>query len=222
MSYESSGAIVVVGAGPGVGAAVARRFGREGHPIGLVARDRGRLEHLADELRRDVAVEVAVATADARDPDAVRVALRALTAALGPVEVLCFSPLPDVATIRPVTETTAEDLDGALALGVVGAAAAVGEVLAPMRAAGRGSLLFTTGSAALTPTAARATSGVVNAAQSVYIRMLHDALAGDGVYALHTVIVGPIGGEEGHDPAVIAQRMWEHHGERAEPLTVID
>ncbi|MFF8788251.1 hypothetical protein [Streptomyces sp. NPDC015125] len=32
------GAFVVVGAGPGPGTAAARRCGREGHPVGLIAR----------------------------------------------------------------------------------------------------------------------------------------------------------------------------------------
>ena len=32
--------IVIVGAGPNLGAAIARRFGREGMPVGLVSRNR--------------------------------------------------------------------------------------------------------------------------------------------------------------------------------------
>ena len=38
--------------------------------------------------------------------------------------------------------------------------------------------------------------------------MLHDQLVGEGTFALHAVIVGPIGGD-GHDPADIAQAMWD-------------
>jgi len=38
--------------------------------------------------------------------------------------------------------------------------------------------------------------------------MLHDRLADEGVYALHTVIVGPVG-EGGHDPDDIAEAMWD-------------
>ena len=165
------GPVLVIGAGPGVGAAVARRFGREGHPVGLVARNAERLARAADELSgKGIAADYAAA--DVRDPTAVRAAIDALEARLGAAEVLCVSPLPDVATIKPVADTTAEDLAAALELGVVGTAAAVGRVLGGMRAAGRGTLLFTTGSAALTPTPARAASGIVNAAQSVYFRML--------------------------------------------------
>jgi NADP-dependent 3-hydroxy acid dehydrogenase YdfG len=216
---ERTGPLLVVGAGPGVGAAVARRFGREGHAVGLVARNRDRLDTMARQLQDD-GITAAFATGDVRDASAVRDAIDALEARLGPAEVLCVSPLPDISTIKPVADTTAEDLQAALELGVVGTAAAVGRVLPAMRAAGRGTLLFTTGSAALTPTSGRAASGIVNAAQSVYIRMLHDQLAEQGIYALHTVIVGPIG-EDGHDPADIAQAMWDAAGRRVDPQIVI-
>jgi NAD(P)-dependent dehydrogenase (short-subunit alcohol dehydrogenase family) len=215
----ATGPLFVVGAGPGVGAAVARRFGREGHPAGLVARDRDRLYAMTRQLGEE-GIEAAFAIADARDPDAVRSAVAALQQRLGPAEVLCVSPLPDVATMKPLVDTTAEDLRAALELGLVGTAAAVGQVVPAMRAAGRGTLLFTTGSAALTPRPERASSGIVNAAQATYFRMLHDQLANDGIYALHTVIVGPIG-DNGHDPADIAQAMWEAARQRTDPQIVI-
>jgi NAD(P)-dependent dehydrogenase (short-subunit alcohol dehydrogenase family) len=211
--------VLVIGAGPGVGAAVARRFGREGRAVGLVARNRERLDAQTRELAEQ-GIESAYALADVRDPEAVRDAIAALEDRLGAPEVLCVSPLPDIATIKPVEDTTAEDLDAALRLGVVGTAAAVGNVLPAMRSAGRGRLLFTTGSAALTPTPGRAASGIVNAAQSAYFRMLHDRLGPEGIYALHAVIVGPIG-DGGHDPDDIAQAMWEAAERRAEPQIVI-
>ena len=91
---------------------MARRFGREGHPVGLVARDRGRLEAMAADLRA-AGVTAATATADARRPGDVRAALAALAAELGPAEVLCYSPLPALDTIKPVADTTAEDLAAA-------------------------------------------------------------------------------------------------------------
>ena len=138
----------------------------------------------------------------------------------GPRRCSASARLPDVATIKPVDVTTAEDLAGALELGVIGAAAAVGHALPGMRERGHGTLLFTTGSAVLKPNPERATSGVANAAQATYIRMLHDTLAGDGIYVLHTVIVGPIGAG-GHDPDVVAERMWQAHVSRDEAQIVI-
>ena len=40
---KSMATLAVVGAGPGLGAAVARRFGREGFAIALIARDQAKL-----------------------------------------------------------------------------------------------------------------------------------------------------------------------------------
>ena len=42
---------LIVGAGPGLGAALARRFAREGLQIGVCARDTARLSALATETR---------------------------------------------------------------------------------------------------------------------------------------------------------------------------
>ncbi|MFN8215549.1 MAG: hypothetical protein U0R71_03030 [Solirubrobacterales bacterium] len=62
----AKGTIAVVGAGPGVGAAVARRFGCEGRPVGLLARNRERLEGVREDLPAEgIAAELAIA--DARD-----------------------------------------------------------------------------------------------------------------------------------------------------------
>jgi len=50
--------------------------------------------------------------------------------------------------------------------------------------------------------------------------MLHDRLADEGIYALHTVIVGPIG-RNGHDPDDIAQAIWDAAGGRVDAQIVI-
>ncbi|AEK42281.1 SDR family NAD(P)-dependent oxidoreductase [Amycolatopsis mediterranei] len=43
----------LVGAGPGLGLATARRFGAAGHPVALIARDAERLAELTTALARD-------------------------------------------------------------------------------------------------------------------------------------------------------------------------
>ncbi len=57
---------VIIGAGPNLGAAVARRFGREGMPVGLIARNRDKLDALAGDLRGE-GITADVETADIRD-----------------------------------------------------------------------------------------------------------------------------------------------------------
>ena len=85
--------VVIVGAGPNLGLAVARRFGREGFAVGLISRTESRLVELSGQLRLD-GITVAGAAADIRDSDALAGAIRQLAEQLGPVEVLEFSPLP--------------------------------------------------------------------------------------------------------------------------------
>lgn len=207
------GPVVVVGAGPGIGASVARTFGRRGHRVGLVSRSAERLSLLAGEVAGDIGAEVATASADATDPDQVRGAIAELVATIGAPEVLCFSPIPDIGLIRPVLETRPEDYIASLRLNVGGAAAAVEAVLPAMRARGRGTVLFTTGSAALRPDPARATSAVTTTAASVYIALLRQAVEGTGIRIGHTVVVGPVSRDDpaAHHPDAVAADLWAQH-----------
>ncbi len=60
--------LLLVGAGPGLGMAVARRFAVGGYRVTLVARSTGALGDLADSLS-DTGAEIGTIEADASDPD---------------------------------------------------------------------------------------------------------------------------------------------------------
>src|SRR4051794_15781215 len=75
--------ILILGAGPGLGAGIARRFGREGFAVTLVARGEHALAELADELRAD-GITVDTATADAADSNGFRSALEGLAERITP------------------------------------------------------------------------------------------------------------------------------------------
>lgn len=204
------GAFVVVGAGPGLGAAAARRFGRDGHPVGLIARSAGSLDQIAAGLRAE-GITAAARAADVTDAAALTAALGALRETLGPVEVLLFSPRPALEWIRPVLETAPADLEDALSLSVVAASVAVHAVVPDMRRRGRGTLLFTTGGAAVEPHRDRAVSGIAYAAESAYTRMLHDTLAGEGIHAAQVTVVGPLGPGARHEPDEVAGAVAPAH-----------
>jgi NADP-dependent 3-hydroxy acid dehydrogenase YdfG len=205
--------LVIVGAGPNLGLAVARRFGREGFRVGLISRRESKLVELVAQLELD-GVIAASAAADIRDSDALAGAIHRLAAELGPVEVLEYSPLPAPEFMKPVLETTVADVRGPLEFSVLGAVAAAQAVIGPMREAGRGTILFTTGGAAVNPYPARAGVGISFAGEVAYARMLHDALGEQGIHVAHTAIAGRIAPGTDNEPDDVAEVLWTHHVDR--------
>ncbi|MHB9849464.1 SDR family NAD(P)-dependent oxidoreductase [Streptomyces krungchingensis] len=206
--------IAIIGAGPGLGAAVARRFGREGYDVALVARDQGRLDALADRLAAD-GVRARGFAADVRDPKALAAALDAATAMLGPIEILQYSPVPHRDFMRPVLDTGPEDLVGPIEFSLYGPVTAVRHVLPGMRALGSGTVLFVNGGSAVVPHAERAGTSIAFAAEGAYARLLHDTLAPEGIHVAQLIIPGAIvPGHHRKDPTVLAETLWRLHHER--------
>jgi NADP-dependent 3-hydroxy acid dehydrogenase YdfG len=205
--------IIIVGAGPNLGAAVARRFGREGLAVGLVSRTQSKLDDLAAQLATE-GITAKGAAADIRDARALMEAITTLSDELGPVEVLEYSPLPAPEFMKPILETTVDDVRGPLEFSVLGAVAAATAVLGPMLERGSGTILFTTGGAAINPYPLRAGVGISFAGEVAYARMLHDEVSDRGVHVAHTAIGGRIAPGEEHEPDDVAEVLWNHHVDR--------
>lgn len=203
--------IAIVGAGPGLGAAVAARFGAEGHDIALIARDRERLDAIAAALRAEGTTARGY-TADVRDRAALAAALDQAGQELGPVEGLVYSPLPHKDFLRPVLETTVDDLTGAVEFSIYGPVTAVHQVLPGMRKLGRGSILFVNGGSGARPNPKVAGTSIAFAGESALATMLHDTLAPDGIQVGQLIVPGAIRqGHPTHDPAVLADKIWHLH-----------
>ncbi|VXB82842.1 SDR family NAD(P)-dependent oxidoreductase [Nocardioides sp. AX2bis] len=209
--------LAIIGAGSGLGAAVARRFGREGFSVALISRNQARLDALAAELAGD-GVQAQGFTADVRNPASLRRALDDATKELGPIEVLQYSPLPDKKFMRPVLETMPRDLVGPIQFSIYGPVAAVHEVVPGMRFLGenRGTILFVNGGSAVKPGRAVTGTSVAFAGQAAYAQLLHEELKEEGIHVGQLIIGGAIepGGEK--DPEVLADRLWTMHTERGE------
>ena len=94
--------LLLIGAGPGVGAGVVRRFGREGFRSTLIARSE-RLGQLAVELRSE-GLEVEAISADIEDLDGYRATLERIFRAAGPPGVVVYNAaLPDPGQILDIT-----------------------------------------------------------------------------------------------------------------------
>ena len=203
--------IAIIGAGPGLGAAVARRFGREGFSVALISRDQSKLDAMAVELLTDGVTAVGFA-ADVRVPAELEDALARAVAHLGPVTVLQYSPLPSRDYLKPVLDMTPELALEALQFSALGLIHAVRVVLPAMRETGDGSVILINGGSSVKARAGFAGTSIAFPAASAYGEMLHDALEGEGIRVTQLVIPGSIPQLQlpnGIDD--VADRIWQLH-----------
>ncbi|HEY6760260.1 MAG TPA: SDR family NAD(P)-dependent oxidoreductase [Baekduia sp.] len=197
--------LLLVGTGPGLGAAVARRFAREGFRLTLVARSPGTIATLADELR-GTGADVAVVQADAGDAGSLRAALGPVVADSGAPGVVIYSAAlaaPDeLLTVSP------EQLANAYAVDVIGAVMTAQLVVPALRAAGGGTLLFTGGGFADALPEQLATLSLGKVALRAVATMLARQLRDDNIHAGSLTILGQIVPGTPFDPDAIADAYW--------------
>jgi len=200
--------MAIVGAGPNLGGAVARRFAREGFDIALISRDQSKLDALAAELGEE-GITARGFAADVRDGGALEDALAAASAALGPITALQYSPLPSRDYLKPVLDLTPELALESLRFSALGLIHAVRAVLPGMREAGGGSIILINGGTSVKARHGFAGTSVAFPAESAYGEMLYDALADEPIRVCQMVIPGSIPKlqvENGIDG--VADRIW--------------
>ncbi|SHN15327.1 SDR family NAD(P)-dependent oxidoreductase [Cryptosporangium aurantiacum] len=212
--------IAIVGAGPGLGLAIAQVFGRQGFGVALLSRSQEKLDGLVAQLG-EAGIEAAGFAADVLDRPSLTAALAAATERFGSIDVLEYSPAPHTASptlaMADVLDVTPENLQPQLDYYLYGAVTAANAVLPAMLAAGAGTLLFTTGAGSVTPLAMMGNVNAAAAALRNWVLNLHGALADKGIYAAHVPINAWIGsGAPSTDAATIAQTYWDLYTARQE------
>ncbi|MDX3104302.1 SDR family oxidoreductase [Nonomuraea angiospora] len=197
----------IIGAGPGIGLAVARRFGKEGFEVSLVSRSRDRLAALVAQLG-DVR-----ATAHAADLTDER-SLEAALAEIGPVDVLVYNGAGAVRALTSVLEVTRESAQDAFDSAVLGAVTAVRAVLPAMLERGSGTLLFTSGISAVHPLPFLGNVGIAVSGLRNYALSLAEALAGQGVHVGHVPISAAVVPDSPASPEAVAETHWRLHTAR--------
>lgn len=200
----------IVGVGPGLGLALARRFGRGGFRVALLARRRAALTELERELAGQ-GIEASGFECDAGNPASIGAALRSVAGQLGAPEVLIYNA--SIFREGLPSEVPPETVAADLMIDAVGAVASAQSVLPAMRAAGRGTILITGSGVALEPWAPAFTLGMGKAAVRSFARSLSQELRPYGVHAATVTIHGVITPGTALDPERIAEAFWAVHAE---------
>jgi short-subunit dehydrogenase len=198
--------LLLVGAGPGLGLAVARRFADGGYRVTLVARSTDGLGDLAHSLA-DTGAQIDTIAADASDPEGLGARMAELYNEQGAPGVIIYNAVmgaPD-----KLLSSTVEHLRTAYAVDVI-SAIVVTQVAAPvMRAAGTGTIIVTGGGFADHPIPALATISLGKAALRSAATMLGADLEPDGIRVATLTIAGQIVAGTAFDPENIAKRYWD-------------
>ncbi|MEV5574234.1 SDR family NAD(P)-dependent oxidoreductase [Spirillospora sp. NPDC052269] len=197
---------VVIGAGPGVGQAVARRFAAEGLPVALLARSEKTLREAADALA-PTGVPVAAFTADAADRSGLDAALDKAVDEHGVPDVVVYN----AALIRPdaLGELTVREHMDAWAVNVVGAANAAAHLAPAMAARGGGTFLVTGGMPEPKPQYVSLSLG--KAGVRTLVTLIDQQYGESGVHAASVTIDGPVAPGTDFDPDLIAEHYWHLH-----------
>jgi NAD(P)-dependent dehydrogenase (short-subunit alcohol dehydrogenase family) len=199
--------LLLIGAGPGVGAGVVRRFGREGFRSTLISRGET-LEQLAPELRSG-GLEIEAMAADIEDLDGYRATLERIFSAPGAPGVSVYNAaLPDPGAIL---DATVERLRTAYDVDVIGAVIAAQVATPVLRAGGGGTLLVTSGGFADHPVPALATLSMGKAALRSAQTLVAAGVGDDGIHAATVTIAGSVKPGTNFDPDNIAELFWTAH-----------
>ncbi|MFD6277139.1 SDR family NAD(P)-dependent oxidoreductase [Streptomyces sp. NPDC060209] len=197
---------VIVGAGTGIGAAVARRFAREGLPVALVARGEGTLKAVAETIPNGSG-RVLTLAADATDEDALRAALDTAAGELGPADVVVYN----AAIIRADApgELPARGQLDAWAVNVVGALTAAVHVAPEMAERGGGTFLVTGGMPE--PKRNYVSLSLGKAGVRTLVGLLDLEYGPRGVHVASVTVDGPVVPGTDFDPDRIAEHYWRLH-----------
>uniref|UniRef100_A0A0D9X8W1 3-oxoacyl-[acyl-carrier-protein] reductase n=1 Tax=Leersia perrieri TaxID=77586 RepID=A0A0D9X8W1_9ORYZ len=232
-SNSSRGIAAVVGVGPRLGSAVARKFASEGYTVAILSRDLEKLSQLAEEIAKEAKAQVFALRVDCADARSVREAFEGVLS-LGPVEVLVYNagepPADDgdgdaIAPPRPnpFLAISPDSFHRSLAVSAAGAFYCAQQVIPGMVERGRGTVIFTGSSASVTGFAGYSDLSCGKFA----LRGLSQSLAKEfqpaGVHIAHMIIDGAIGeprssargrcGGGEADPDAVAQSYWHVHAQ---------
>jgi NAD(P)-dependent dehydrogenase (short-subunit alcohol dehydrogenase family) len=184
MTTPSHRTALIVGAGQGLSAALARRLAREGMGVALAARNVDKLAGLADE------VGAATFACDAADPAAVRGLFEAVETRLGAPDLVVYN-----AAMRArgaIDELDPANVRDTLAVNAFGAFLVAQEATRRMAPRKSGAIFFTGASASIKGYAKSSPFAMGKFAMRGLAQSLARELAPQGIHVVHFVIDGVI------------------------------
>jgi short-subunit dehydrogenase len=201
---------VIVGAGPGLGLNVARRFAQGGFDLALISRDQSKLDGLSETLNSEGYTAKGFA-ADAAIEQELQSAFSRITQWNDDIGALVYNASAMIAD--NVLDMTPSSMMDKMALNLGGAICSVNQVLPPMRGLGGGTILITGGGLGLESYPDWASLSAGKAALRSYTLALHKALFTEEIHVAVIAVCGIVEAGGAFDPDRIAEEYWQLHAE---------
>ena len=212
----------ILGVGPGLGAAVARRFAREGFAVALMARREQSVADVQEEIEGAGGRALPV-SADATDPASVAAAFDEVRSNLGAPEIFVYNA--GAFQMGGILDLSPEKFDECFKANCAGAFYAAQQVLPAMVDGGRGTVLLTGATAALRGGARFSALAVGKFGLRALAQSMAREFGPQGVHVAHVVVDGQIDtprvremspDREDHtmlSPDAIAETYWQLHSQ---------
>jgi NAD(P)-dependent dehydrogenase (short-subunit alcohol dehydrogenase family) len=198
--------LAIIGSGPGLGSALARRFAQGGWSVALVALHQEVVDAGLAELE-EFGVETCGARADVTDHDEVERAFDSIAGALAVPDAVIYNA--SIYQAEPALELSQEALELAFKVHVVGALNTAQCAIAAMRDAERGVLVFTVNSLARSPEAMSAALSIGKGAQLNLALSLERELEETPIHIGIVTVCGAIKVGTAFDPDRLAGVYWD-------------
>lgn len=198
---------IIIGAGPGLGLALAEKFGQNGFTIALLARSENNLKAFAETLKEQK-ISTNTHAVDVSDFSALRQTLRAI-AQKDTVEVVIYNAVKK--QFNSPLQLDVEEMVDAYRIDVAGALLSVQTILPFMEENERGTFLFTGGGAALHPWMQAPTISIAKAGIRSLAFMLAEELQESPIQVGTITIFGTIKEGTAFDPQRIAEVYYQQH-----------
>ncbi|MCC6412428.1 MAG: SDR family NAD(P)-dependent oxidoreductase [Saprospiraceae bacterium] len=204
--------LMLIGMGPGIGLAVARRFGREGFHILMLARDAEKLSSFEKELAYD-GIHATSYAVDIANEAAFTTKLIDLAAEHPDLDILHYNP----SAYNPAkpSEIKLPVLMSDLKVNVVGGLLAAQAFWPAMRERGHGVVFFTGGGSAFKAPPDLASLALGKAAMRSLVFTLAQEGKPLGIHVGTVTVCGPVKPNTKLAPDLIAEKFWELYTQKA-------
>jgi NAD(P)-dependent dehydrogenase (short-subunit alcohol dehydrogenase family) len=220
---------VVLGVGPGLGAAIAHRFALEGFSVALMARNLDKLTDIQSDIENAGGKALSISV-DASDPASVKSAFEQVRSQFDEPEVFVYNA--GTFQMAGILELTPEQFEQSWKVNCFGAFLAAQQVLPAMVDKGRGTILLTGATAGMRGSARFASLAVGKFGLRALAQSMAREFGPQGIHVAHIVIDGMINTERVRamtserdentllSPEAIAETYWQLYKQDATAWTL--